>query len=107
MNECKYKGVNWAIFSDKYGIWFSHDLHEWYEKNPSMVTKEEFNHLVNEFDTSLRRFDQICFYYNPGRFHMLYKKLIKSSKLKAKIKLFTHLNEITPQKGAFFIPHRH
>lgn len=99
MNECKNKGVNWAIFSDKYGIWFSDVLHEWYEKNPSMVTKEEFNHLVGEFDMSLRQFDQIYFYYNPGRFHRLYKGLIKSSELKAKIKLFTHLNEITIQKG--------
>ena len=23
INECKNKGVNWAIFSDKYGVWFS------------------------------------------------------------------------------------
>jgi hypothetical protein len=46
MNECKTRGVNWAIFSDKYGIWFSDDLHEWCEKNLSMVTKEEFSHLL-------------------------------------------------------------
>jgi hypothetical protein len=64
-----------------------------------MITKEEFHHLVDEFDKSLRRFDQVYFYYNPGRFHTLYKRLIKSSELKAKIKLFTHLNEITSQKG--------
>lgn len=23
MNKCKNKGVNWAILSDKYGVWFS------------------------------------------------------------------------------------
>lgn len=73
------------------------DLHEWYEKNPNMVTEEEFIDLVDEFDASLRQFDQICFYYNPGRFHRLYKRLLNNSELKAKINLFTHLNEITNQ----------
>src|SRR5215207_5316834 len=94
MNECKNRGVNWAIFSDKYGVWFSDVQHEWYEKNPNRVTEEEFSQLVNEFDKSLSQFNEIYFYYNPGRFHKLYKRLLKSSELKAKIKLFTHLNEI-------------
>lgn len=99
MNECKKKEVKWAIFSDKYGIWFSKDLHEWYEKNPNVVTEEEFSYLVHGFDRSLRQFDQIYFYHNPGRFHKLYRRLLKNSELKAKIKLFTHLNEITSQQG--------
>ena len=55
MNGCKNKGVNWAIFSDKYGIWFSDDLHEWYDKNPNRVTEDEFNRLVREFDRSLKK----------------------------------------------------
>lgn len=97
INECKNKGVNWAIFSDKYGIWFSNDLHEWYDKNPNRVTEDEFNQLVRKFDRSLSQFDEIYFYYNPGRFHKLYKRLLKSSELRAKIKLVTHLNEITNQ----------
>ena len=97
INECKIKGVNWAIFSDKYGIWFSNDLHEWYDKNPNRITEDEFNRLVREFDRSLRRFNEIYFYHNPGRFHKLYKRLLKSSELRAKIKLVTHLNEITNQ----------
>ncbi len=46
INESKNKGVNWAIFSDKYGIWFSEDLHEWYDKNPNKVTEDEFNQLL-------------------------------------------------------------
>jgi hypothetical protein len=95
MSECKNKKVNWAILSDKYGMWFSDDLHEWYEKDPSMVTDEEFDHLVRKFDRSLKQYEQIYFYHNPGRFHKLYKSLLKSSRLQSKIKLFTHLNEIT------------
>ena len=94
INECKNKGVNWAIFSDKYGIWFSDDLNEWYDKNPNRVTEDEFNRLVRKFDRSLARFDEIYFYHNPGRFHKLYRRLMRSSKLRAKIKLFTHLSEI-------------
>jgi hypothetical protein len=69
--------VKWAIFSDKYGVWFSDNLHEWYEKDPNKVTEAEFNQLVNEFNKSLGQFDEIWFYHNPGRFHKLYKKLLR------------------------------
>jgi hypothetical protein len=94
INECKNKGVKWAIFSDKYGVWFSDVPHEWYEKNPNKVTEAEFSQLVNEFDKSLSQFDEIYFYHNPGRFHRLYKRLLEGSQLKTRIKLFTHLDEI-------------
>jgi predicted peroxiredoxin len=100
MNECKDKGVNWAIFSDKYGVWFSNIQHEWYQKNPNKITKAEFNQLVSKFNKSLGQFDEIWFYHNPGRFHRLYKKLLKKTELKNKIKLFTHLNKITEQVKA-------
>lgn len=94
MNRCKYEKIKWAIFSDKYGIWFSHVQHPWYEKNPNKVTEEEFGELVKDFDKSLRQFDEIYFYYNPGRFHKLYKRLLEVSELRSKIKLITHINEI-------------
>jgi hypothetical protein len=94
MERCKDKKIKWAIFSDKYGVWFSKVKHEWYEKNPSKVTEEEFQDLVIEFNKSLRQFDEIYFYYNPGRFHRLYKRLLEASELKSKIKLITHLHEI-------------
>ena len=97
INECKNKGVRWAIFSDKYGVWFSDILHEWYEKDPNKVTETEFNQLLKEFDQSLDQFNEIYFYHNPGRFHRLYKKLLRKSELKNRIKLFAHLNEITKQ----------
>ena len=43
--NARIRGVNWAIFSDKYGVWFSNGLHEWYEKNPNKITEEEFNQI--------------------------------------------------------------
>jgi hypothetical protein len=94
MNKCKEKDREWAIFSDLYGVWFPNIKHKWYEKNPSKVTEQEFNDLVKDFDQKLKIYNEIWFYYNPGRFHRLYKRLLKETKLKDKVKCFTHLKEI-------------
>ena len=32
MSQCKEQCVKWAIFSEKYGVWFPEEKHEWYEK---------------------------------------------------------------------------
>lgn len=50
MSKCKEKKVNWAIFSDLYGVWFPDIEHEWYEKDPDTVTEQEFRNLVKDFD---------------------------------------------------------
>jgi hypothetical protein len=97
MNNCKNKKITWAIFSDKYGVWFSNIQNQWYEKNPNKVTEKEFDELVRNFDQSLRQFDKIYFYYNPGRFHKLYKRLLETSELKSKIGLITHLKDINDE----------
>lgn len=94
MNRCKNVRANWAIFSDNYGVWFSDTVHPWYEKSPNKVTDEEFNALVQDFNSKLKEFDEIWFYYNPGRFHPIYKRLLDSTLFKDKIKMFTHINEI-------------
>lgn len=94
MNKCKERQVEWAIFSDLYGVWFPNIEHEWYEKDPDTVTEQEFSELVNDFDQKLLKFDEIWFYHNPGRFHPLYKRLLQKTKLKNKVKLFTHIRDI-------------
>ena len=94
MKSCMKNKVEWAIFSDNYGIWLSKERNSWYEKSPDSVTDKEFDRLLANFNTRLKDFDEIWFYYNPGRFHGLYRKLMTNSKLKNKIRLFTHLNEI-------------
>lgn len=94
MNECKKKRVRWAIFSDLYGVWFPQEEHEWYEKDPNTVTEEEFNNLKRNFEKRLSNYNEIYFYHNPGRFHSLYKRLIKEVKIKDKIVLFSHKEEI-------------
>ena len=93
MEKCKATRVNWAIFSDQYGVWFPHVLHEWYEKNPDTVTDAEFHVLLRNFDDSLSNYDEILFYY-PGRFHPLHRRLVKETKLGGKLSLFSHLSEI-------------
>jgi hypothetical protein len=94
MKSCIDNNVQWAIFSDNYGVWLSNITNKWYEKSPDSVTDKEFHNLVADFNRKLRHFDEIWFYYNPGRFHRLYRKLLTKTKLKNKIRLFTHLNEI-------------
>lgn len=94
INKCKEKGANWAIFSDMYGVWFPEEKHEWYEKSPDTVSEEEFGKLVKDFEGKLRGYDEIWFYHNPGRFHSLYRRLLKEVKVRGKTILFSHLDEI-------------
>jgi len=95
MNECKKKRVKWAIFSDLYGVWFPNRKHEWYDKPPDKVTGSEFKGLLKNFYEKLRHCREIYFYYNPGRFHCLYRQLLIETKLKKKVIRFTHKSEIT------------
>lgn len=94
MRKCQQKEVKWAIFSDKYGIWFSDVTNTWYEKNPRKITEEEFEVLKDNFDRRLKSYDEIWFYFNPGRWHSLYRRLLKETKPRSRLRTFTHLKEI-------------
>ncbi|MGC8657118.1 MAG: hypothetical protein ACP5UL_05180 [Thermoplasmata archaeon] len=92
MKTCKEKNVEWAVFSDKYGVIFPQQKIEWYNKHPDSVTENEFKELLDNFNKNLKDYDEVWFYYNPGRFHNLYYRLIKKCNLK--INCFTHIQEI-------------
>ena len=94
MKRCKREDVRWAIFSDLYGVWYPDRKRTWYEKSPDSVTPEELERLVSEFDEKLSKYKKIIFYHNPGRFHPLYKKVISKSRLKARIQMITHIDDI-------------
>jgi hypothetical protein len=94
MSRCKGQKVKWAIFSDLYGVWFSHEKRSWYEKPPDEVTGHEFRALVRNFDRRLRRYNSIYFYHHPARFHRLYRRLIRWSSLHGRIKLFRKTAQI-------------
>ena len=94
MRTCKQRGVEWAILSDSYGVWFRDVKHEWYEKDPDTVTDSEFWGLVRDFDERLEAYDEIWFYHNPGRFHPLYGRLLTETRLTDRVTLFSRVAEI-------------
>jgi len=95
MWECKKKKVKWAIFSDKYGVWCPKIKHPWYDKHPDEVTFGKFKELLKDFYTKLRDFKEIYFYSPKGRpLHCLYRILLRETKLRNKITLFTDLRDI-------------
>jgi hypothetical protein len=93
MQKCQERRVEWAIFSDKYGVYFPNERHGYYEKSPSRVLEQEFAVLLESFDRKLRPFDETWFYY-PGRIHPLYRRLLRETKLRNRVRLFSHLKEI-------------
>lgn len=78
INCCNSQKVEWAIFSDLYGIWFPHERHEYYDKHPNEVSDEEFNKLLDDSEKKLKKYGRVYFYGNHRSpyFHRLYKKLI-------------------------------
>lgn len=94
ISRCKNQDVNWAIFSDKYGVWFPSIKHLWYDKHPDLVTEEEFIELLRCFDENLKDFSEIWFYNNPSWFHPLYQRIISASALNSRIRKFSHLKDI-------------
>jgi len=64
------------------------------EKEPDTVTEQEFSMLIEDFEQKLGDYKEIYFYRNPGKFNRLYKKLLGETKLKDKITLFSHKEEI-------------
>lgn len=99
MRTCKERGVYWAIFSDLYGIWFPNVTHTWYEKDPDTVTEQEFRKLLDDFDEKLQDYDELWFYYNPSRFHKLYRKLLRETKLVKRVRKFSHIREINTESS--------
>lgn len=94
MRECKRRGVNWAIFSDKYAVWFPHGKHEWYDKDPNDVTDDEYQQLLADFDERLDRYDEIHFYRRRPRFHPLYKRLLRDTRLRDRITKISSVKQI-------------
>ena len=95
MKKCNEVGVEWAIFSDKYGFVFPHDQIQWYEKHPSTVTYSEKEKLFNGAHAILRQYDLAYFYYNPGRIHPFYQALISEIRRRGQeVREITHLAKI-------------
>jgi hypothetical protein len=95
IQACQAKNAKWAIFSDQYGIVFPEDKIAWYEKSPDSVSPQEYLVLLGSFIQRLAGFNEIHFYYNPGRFHSLYSKLVTQAKsVGMNIVLFSSISDI-------------
>jgi hypothetical protein len=85
--RCREMEVRWAIFSDKYGVWFPETKHEWYEMSPDQALPH-FARLLADFDEKMKQFDVI--YFCPGvggpRLHRLYRRLVRESRWNGRIK---------------------
>jgi len=73
---CRGKGLEWAIFSDHYGVVFPGERIRWYSKPPDSVTREEFQRLLENFISRLSGYDRIYFHHREGETHPLFKKII-------------------------------
>lgn len=84
---CKAKKVLWAIFSDEYGVWFPDIKHKWYETSPDDAISD-FPRLLSDFDEKMKNFGIIHFCPGVGgpRIHRLYRRLLRESRLKDRIK---------------------
>ena len=95
IQRCKDNEVDWAIFSDKYGVVFPWAKVEWYDKHPSKVSSKEFQLLLDNFVQQLSDYDEVWFYYNPGRFHPLYRELLDKARSRGlEVVPFAHLSQI-------------
>jgi len=96
IDKCESENENWAVFSDKFGIVFPTDKIPWYNKSPNAVTEDEYKKLLADFISKLIGYQEIWFYHNPGRFHSLYRRIVKDAKEEGlNIILFSHKNEIS------------
>ena len=73
---CRANGLDWAIFSDKYGVVFPDETIPWYSKPPSDVTEEEFAGLLDNFITRLAAYDEIWFYQRAEDTHPLFQRIV-------------------------------
>ena len=91
---CESEDVNWAIFSDNYGVYFPFDRHEWYDKPPGSVSDEEFDDLVRSFENRLADFDRVIFYREKDSFPDLFRKLIKTVDFGGEVILIDDLGSV-------------
>jgi hypothetical protein len=88
ISRCKKSGVRWAIFSDKYGVWFSDEKHCWYERSPDDAISD-YPRLLSDFDDKMKDFAVIHFCPGVGgpRLHRMYRRLVSESRWKDRIRI--------------------
>lgn len=91
---CDKHNYCWAIFSDMYGLIFSHEKLKWYDKSPDNVTLAEYTNLLNLTLQKLKDFETVYFYYRQESFHSLYKRLVEDVKTHKEVIMLTSLEAV-------------
>jgi hypothetical protein len=94
MERCKEKNVQWAILSDRYGVYQSNDCNAWYEKHPDTVTPQEENAIIQDFNRKLDLYNEIHFLVRADSFHPFYARVLKKTILAERIQSFQDINSI-------------
>jgi hypothetical protein len=94
MERCKEKNVQWAILSDRYGVYQSNDCNAWYEKHPDTVTPQEENAIIQDFNRKLDLYNEIHFLVRADSFYPFYARVLKKTILAERIQSFQDINSI-------------
>jgi hypothetical protein len=95
IKRCRVAGVDWAIFSDRYGFLHPTRRVAWYELSPANIKGAEKDELFRKAHRQIADYEAVYFYHNPGRFHRLYRELYQYLKDGGiNITLITHLADI-------------
>lgn len=94
MQRCKDQRVDWAILSDRYGVFRSSDRQKWYEKHPDTVTQAEEDAVIQDFDNKLNHYNEIWFYVRPDSFHPFYQRVLKKTALASRVQVFQDVHQI-------------
>lgn len=92
--RCKESENNWAILSDRYGLFLPDEKHAYYEKPPSSVTLEEEMAITRDFHIRLAEYTEILFYVRRDTFHPFYERVLKNGPLAGRTTLFEDLKNI-------------
>ena len=94
MSRCKEAGLEWAILSDRYGLFRAQDRHAYYEKPPDTVSEDEEAQIAEDLRKGLSQFDTVWFYVRKASFHPFYERVLQKSGVIGKVKFFSDLTQI-------------
>jgi hypothetical protein len=100
IDRCKQTSSHWAILSDKYGLFFPWESHEYYEKPPASVTPDEENAITEDLQTRLAGYREIHFFIRRDTFHPFYERVLKNGHLADRVMFFEDLSLITKKEPA-------
>ena len=98
IHRCRQTGSRWAILSDKYGVFFPWESHEYYEKPPASVTPDEENAIMNDLHTRLSEYGEIRFFIRRETFHPFYERVLMKGELAGRVIFFEDLEQINKKE---------